>query len=51
MRSVTKRPTPRSPTMKLTDGEKLIILMLTEMYEKLQIKGETEPDFLRSDLQ
>lgn len=34
--------------MKLTDGEKLIILMLTEMYEKLQIEGETEPDFLRS---
>ena len=34
--------------MKLTDGEKLIILMLTEMYEKLQIDGETEPDFLRS---
>lgn len=34
--------------MKLTDGEKLIILMLTEMYEKLQINGETEPDFLRS---
>ena len=34
--------------MKLTDGEKLILLMLTEMYEKLQIKGETEPDFLRS---
>lgn len=34
--------------MKLTDGEKLIILMLTEMYEKLQIKGEMEPDFLRS---
>lgn len=34
--------------MKLTDGEKLIILMLTELYEKLQIKGQTEPDFLRS---
>lgn len=34
--------------MRLTDGEKLIILMLTEVYEKLQIKGETEPDFLRS---
>jgi uncharacterized protein len=34
--------------MKLTDGEKLIILMLTEIYEKLQIDGETEPDFLRS---
>lgn len=34
--------------MKLTDGEKLIILMLTEIYDKLQIDGETEPDFLRS---
>jgi len=34
--------------MKLGDGEKLIILMLTEIYEKLQINGETEPDFLRS---
>jgi len=34
--------------MKLTDGEKLIILMLTELYEKLQINGETDPDFLRS---
>lgn len=34
--------------MKLTDGEKLIILMLTEIYEKFQIDGETEPDFLRS---
>jgi uncharacterized protein YfbU (UPF0304 family) len=34
--------------MKLTDGEKLILLMLAEMYEKLQIDGETKPDFLRS---
>lgn len=34
--------------MKLTDGEKLIILMLSEMYEALKIKGETDPDFLRS---
>ena len=34
--------------MKLTDGEKLIILMLTELYEKLQIDGETDPDFLRA---
>lgn len=34
--------------MKLTDGEKLIILMLTELYEKLQVEGETAPDFLRS---
>lgn len=34
--------------MKLSDGEKLIILMLTEIYQKLEIDGETEPDFLRS---
>jgi len=34
--------------MKLTDGEKLIILMLSEVHEKLQIEGETDPDFLRS---
>jgi uncharacterized protein YfbU (UPF0304 family) len=34
--------------MKLSDGEKLIILMLSEIYEKLEINGETEPDFLRS---
>ena len=34
--------------MKLTDGEKLIILMLAEMYEKLKIEGETDPDFVRS---
>lgn len=34
--------------MKLSDGEKIIILMLTELYEKLQVDGEMEPDFLRS---
>lgn len=34
--------------MKLSDGEKIIILMLTELYEKLQVNGEMEPDFLRS---
>ena len=34
--------------MKLTDGEKLIILMLTEVHEKLKIDGGTDPDFLRS---
>jgi uncharacterized protein YfbU (UPF0304 family) len=34
--------------MKLTDGEKLIILMLADLYEKLRIDGETDPDFLRS---
>ena len=34
--------------MKLSDGEKIIILMLTELYEKFQVDGEMEPDFLRS---
>jgi uncharacterized protein YfbU (UPF0304 family) len=34
--------------MKLSDGEKIIILMLTELFEKLQVDGEMEPDFLRS---
>lgn len=34
--------------MKLTDGEKLIILMLTDLQEKLQVPSEMEPDFLRS---
>lgn len=34
--------------MNLSDGEKLIIFMLAEMYEKLDVNGETEPDFLRS---
>ncbi len=34
--------------MKLTDGEKLILLMLTDLHEKLQIDGETDPNFVRS---
>ena len=34
--------------MKLTDGEKLITLMLSEIYEKLAINGEIDPDFIKS---
>jgi uncharacterized protein YfbU (UPF0304 family) len=34
--------------MKLSDGEKLIILMLSELHEKLGIKSEIEPDFVKS---
>ena len=34
--------------MKLSDGEKIIILMLTELHQKLQVNGEMEPDFHRS---
>ena len=34
--------------MKLTDGEKLIVLMLTDLYEKLGVEGEIQPDFIKS---
>lgn len=34
--------------MELTDGEKLIVLMLTEMYDKLQVDGEMDSEFLRA---
>lgn len=34
--------------MKMSDGEKIVILMLTELCEKLGIHGEMDPDFLRS---
>ncbi|MFJ5537449.1 YfbU family protein [Vreelandella titanicae] len=34
--------------MKITDGEKIILLMLSELYDKLGVEGEVEPDFIRS---
>ena len=34
--------------MKITDGEKLILLMLSDLYDTLEIDGEIEPDFIRS---
>lgn len=34
--------------MKLSDGEKLTLLMLTELYEKLDVNGEIDPEFIRS---
>lgn len=34
--------------MNFSDGEKLIILMLSELYEKLGVEGEVEPDFIKS---
>lgn len=34
--------------MKISDGEKLILLMLSEIYDKLGVDGEVEPDFIRS---
>ena len=34
--------------MKMSDGEKLIVLMLCELYEHLGVTGEVEPEFLKS---
>ena len=34
--------------MKISDGEKLIVLMLSELYEKMGIEGEIEPEFIKS---
>lgn len=34
--------------MKITDSEKLILLMLSALYDKLAVDGEVEPDFIRS---
>lgn len=33
--------------MKITDGEKLIILMLSELYEELEVNGEIDPKFIK----
>src|SRR4051812_47829003 len=33
--------------MKLSDGEKLIILMLADLYEALDVEGEFDPGFIR----
>lgn len=34
--------------MNITDGEKLILLMLSELYERLDIEGEIKPEFIKS---
>jgi uncharacterized protein YfbU (UPF0304 family) len=34
--------------VKISDGEKLILLMLSELYEKLGVEGEIEPEFIKS---
>jgi len=34
--------------VKISDGEKLILLMLSEVYEEMHIEGEIEPGFIRS---
>ncbi len=37
--------------MKFSDGEKVIALMLCELYDKLGVDGEIDHDFLRSAIQ
>jgi uncharacterized protein YfbU (UPF0304 family) len=34
--------------VKISDGEKLILLMLSELYEKVGINGEIDPEFIKS---
>lgn len=36
--------------MQLTDGEKLIVLMLCDMHKALNLNGTIDPDFVRSTL-
>lgn len=33
--------------MKITDGEKLILLMLSELYEEMEVSGEIDPKFIK----
>jgi uncharacterized protein len=40
----------RSDSMQLSDGEKLIILMLADMYKSLKIKGDFDPKFISSTI-
>lgn len=47
-KSVPLKANFKESTMKTTDGEKLIILMLSELYDKLEVHGEIDPDFIRS---
>ena len=36
--------------MKLSDGEKLILLMLADMYKQLEIEGNFDPDFIATTI-
>ena len=36
--------------MKITDGEKLILLMLSELYDSLKIQGEIDLYFIKSTI-
>jgi uncharacterized protein len=36
--------------MKLSDGEKLILMVLADMYRHLEIRGEFDPDFISTTI-
>ena len=36
--------------MKLSDGEKLILLILADMYKHLEIEGNFDPDFIATTI-
>jgi uncharacterized protein len=36
--------------MKLSDGEKLILMMLADLYKRLKIKGDFDPDFITNTI-
>jgi uncharacterized protein len=37
--------------MKLSDGEKLIIVMMCDIHKTLNLKGSVDPDFVRSSIE
>src|SRR5438034_893848 len=41
---------PPRCVMKLSDGEKLILMVLADMYKHLEIKGEFDPDFISTTI-
>ncbi len=42
--------TPKERELRLSDGEKLIILMLCDIHKQMKIKGEIEPDFVAASI-
>lgn len=36
--------------MKISDGEKLILIMLSELYDTIGVEGEIDPEFIRSSI-
>lgn len=41
---------PQRCVMNLSDGEKLVLMVLADMYKHLEIKGEFDPDFISTTI-